>query len=303
MSVFLLYAVTVLIWGTSWYGIELQLGVVDPVVSVMWRMALAGALLLAFCAATGRRLRFGARDHLFMALQGLTLFSLNYVLFYMAGLHITSGLMAICFATIVPLNMANGALLFRQPVDRRVAAGGVLGLGGLVLVFWPEVTGVETGDEALIGLGLSLLATYSASLGNMVSVRHKRTGIPVVESNAFGMAYGAAFCAVAALVGGAPFIIEPTATYLGALVYLAVFATIVGFGCYLTLLQRIGADRAAYASVLFPIVALGLSTFVEDYRWSWPAAAGVALVLAGNLLVLLRGRVTLRPKTAAVETP
>lgn len=302
MPVFILYAVTVLIWGSSWYGIELQLGVVEPVVSVMWRMALAGALLLAFCAVAGRRLRYGARDHLFMALQGLTLFSLNYVLFYLAGLHITSGLMAICFSTIVPMNMANGALFFRQPVDRRVAVGGVLGLAGLVLVFWPEVADAGRG-EALIGLGLSLVATYSASIGNMVSVRHKRAGIPVVESNAFGIAYGAVFCVAAALAAGAPFIVEPTASYLGALVYLSVFATIIGFGCYLTLLQRIGADRAAYASVLFPIVALGVSTFVEDYRWSWPAAAGVALVLAGNVLVLLRGRAAVRFKTPAVETP
>jgi drug/metabolite transporter (DMT)-like permease len=196
VSIILLYAITVLLWGTSWYGIELQLGVVAPVVSVMWRMALAGGLLLAFCAATRRRLRFGARDHLFMALQGLTLFSFNYVLFYLAGLHITSGLMAICFATIVPMNMANGALFFGQPVDRRVAAGGVLGLGGLTLVFWPEVASVEAGGEALAGLALSLVATWSASLGNMVAVRHQRAGIPVVESNAIGIAYGAVVSAV-----------------------------------------------------------------------------------------------------------
>src|SRR5690606_33319094 len=117
MPTLLLYAITGLIWGTSWYGIELQLGVVPPVVSVMWRMALAGGLLLAFCALPRRRLRYPLRDHLFMAAQGLALFSLNYVLFSFAGLHITSGLMALCFSPIVAMNMANGALLFRQPID------------------------------------------------------------------------------------------------------------------------------------------------------------------------------------------
>ncbi len=299
MPVVLLYATTVLVWGLSWYAIEMQLGVVAPEVSVAWRMGLAAALLLAFCAATGRRLRYPWRDHAFFAAQGLTLFCLNYILFYAAGSRLPSGLMAVCFSTILVMNMLNGALLFRQPADRGVAAGGALGILGLALVFWPEVAGVEVTGRALVGLALSLAATYSASLGNMVSVRHKRAGIPVVESNAFGMAYGAALCALFAAARGAPFVVEPTLRYLGALAYLSVFATVVGFGCFLTLLQRIGADRAAYATVLFPVVALGVSTLVEDYRWTWPAGAGVMLVLIGNVLVLLHRR---RPAPACLST-
>jgi drug/metabolite transporter (DMT)-like permease len=300
LSVFFLYFATVLVWGLSWYGIEMQLGVVAPEVSVTWRMALAAALLLAFCAATGRRLRYPPRDHLFFAAQGLTLFCLNYILFYVAGAHLTSGLMAVCFSSVLVMNMLNGALFFRQPIDRSVAVGGVLGIAGLALVFWPEVVGAEITKSALLGLALSVIGTWSASLGNMVSVRHKRAGIAVVESNAIGIAYGALFCALFAVANGAAFIIEPTARYLGALAYLAVVATIVGFGCYLTLLQRIGADRAAYATVLFPVVALGVSTLVEDYRWTWPAAAGVVLVLIGNVLVLLR-KSRAAPARLAVE--
>jgi drug/metabolite transporter (DMT)-like permease len=298
VSVLLLYAITVLVWGLSWYGIELQLGVVAPTVSVTWRMALAAVLLLGWCAGAGRRLRYPLRDHLFFALQGLTLFSLNYLCFYFAGSHMTSGLMAVCFSTILVMNMANGALFFRQRIDRRVAVGGALGVVGLLCVFWPEVVGVAVTRSAVLGFALSLLGTYGASLGNMVSVRHKRAGVGVIESNAIGMAYGAGFCTAAALLQGDAFRIEPTVAYLGALVYLAVFATVIGFGCYLTLLQRIGADRAAYTTVLFPVVALGVSTLVEDYHWTWPAAAGVALVLAGNLLVLLRRTPSPNPAAA-----
>src|SRR5690606_15324476 len=190
VPVSLLYALAVLIWGTSWFAIELQIGVVPPELSVAYRFVLAAGMLLLYCAATGRRLRFPLRDHLFMALQGLFLFSLNYMLFYAAAPYLASGLLAVCFSTIVVMNIANGALLFRHPVDPRVAAGAVLGLFGLGLVFWPEIAGFSFSGGAMLGLGLSVAATYSASLGNMVSVRHKQAHIPVVESNAIGMAYG-----------------------------------------------------------------------------------------------------------------
>lgn len=135
---------------------------------------------------------------------------------------------------------------------------------------------------------MSLVATYAASLGNMVTVRHSRARIPVIEANAIGMSYGVLFTLIIVVAQGVPFDFVWTASYLGSLVYLALFASVIGFGSYLTLVQRIGADRAAYASVLFPIVALAISTFLEDYRWTLPAVIGAALVLVGNLLVLIR---------------
>jgi drug/metabolite transporter (DMT)-like permease len=290
----LLYALTVLIWGTSWLGIEFQVGVVPPEVSVAYRHLLAAVLLAGFCLATGRRLRFRAGDHLYMALQGLTLFSLNYFLFYVAAAHLASGLMAVAFSTITVMNILNGAALFRHPVDARVMLAAVAGLAGLALIFWPEVAGFEFSGEALLGLGLSLLGTYSASLGNMVAVRQQRTGMPLIESNALGMAYGALFALVLAVARGAPLAFDWSIAYVGSLVWLAVFASVIGFGCYLTLLRKIGADRAAYATVLFPLVALGISTLVEGYRWTPPAALGVALVLLGNLVVLSARRRTAR---------
>ncbi len=145
---------------------------------------------------------------------------------------------------------------------------------------------------------MSLVATYAASLGNMVTVRHGRARIPVVAANAIGMSYGALFTLIVVVAQGIPFAFVWTASYLGSLAYLAFFASVIGFGSYLTLVQRIGADRAAYAGVLFPVVALAVSTLLEGYRWSAAAAIGVALVLVGNLLVLVR-----RPARAAPAAP
>ncbi|HEY2890495.1 MAG TPA: DMT family transporter [Dongiaceae bacterium] len=283
-----LYGLTVAIWGTSWYVMRLQTGVVSEAVVTAYRFLLAAAILIAFCLATRRRLRYGPRDHLFMAIQGSCLFSLNYILFYMAAQDMPSGLMAVCFSTVLLMNIANGALFFRTPVDTRVLLGALLGLCGLTFIFWPEVAAFGLHGKAVTGLILSLIATYLASLGNMVTVRHKHAGVPLMESNAIGMAYGAICSLIVTAIMRDPIVYDPRLTFSIALVYLALVASIVGFGCYLTLIRRIGADRAAYTTVLFPIVALGVSTWLEDYHWTQLAGMGVALVLLGNVIVLMR---------------
>jgi drug/metabolite transporter (DMT)-like permease len=259
VSVPALYAVTVLIWGSTWFAITLQLDVVDPIWSVAYRFALAAVVLVAFCLATGRRLRFAWRDHTFIALQGALLFSINYVLFYFAIGRVTSGLVAVIFSTIVFMNIVNSVWLFRAPVRPRVATAAALGLAGIALVFWPELSTLQLSGAAFTGLALSVFATWVASLGNMAAVATQRRGLPIIEVNALGMAYGAALTALVALWSGAEPRIEWSLPYLGSLMYLAVFGSVIAFGCYLRLLRSIGADRAAYASGLCPGGALAVS--------------------------------------------
>jgi len=289
-----LYGLTVLIWGSSWFAITKQTGVVSVELAIAYRFILAAVILVTYCLATGRRLRYGARDHLFMAAQGFALFSLNYMLFYRASFDMPSGLISVCFSTILLMNIANGHLFFRTRVEPKVFLGALLGLAGLTLVFWPEVAGF--GGKAATGLLLSLVATYSASLGNMISVRHKQREIPVIESNAIGMTYGALSSLAIAAALGRPLVYDFRPQFTLALLFLSLFASIVGFGSFLTLIHRIGADQAAYATVLFPIVALAISTWLEGYRWTPLAATGAALVLLGNVLVLMRRRPPVKSK-------
>jgi len=273
--------------------------VVHPILSVAYRYVIAAALLIGFCLARRKTLRFSPRDHLGIAAQGAFLFSLNYVLFYIAASHLTSGLLALTFSTIVLMNMLNGAWLFRFPVSGQVLAGAGLGLSGITLVFWPELTAFEASRETLFAIGLAIFATYLASLGNMGSVYTQRRRLPVVQTNALGMAYGAvitlAVAAGAAAAGQLEFAFDASFPYVASLLYLAVFGSVLAFGAYLTLLGRIGADRAAYATVLFPLVALTISTVFEGYRWSAPAMAGTVLILVGNGLVLKARRVVKKP--------
>jgi drug/metabolite transporter (DMT)-like permease len=286
----LLYSTTVLIWGSTWLVITFQLGAVDPILSVAYRFTLASLLLLAFAMLRKINLRFTAGQHVFFGLQGALLFSLNYLLVYLAELRLTSGLVAVIFSMLVFMNILFGALFLATPVRLNVVVGAIIGLLGISLVFLPELSTFSLQDRGFVGLLLGLGGTLFASMGNIVAARNQREGLPVIQTNAFGMGYGAILMFAIALITGTPFRFETTLTYITSLVYLALFGSIIAFGAYLTLLGRIGADRAAYNSLLFPLVALGISTLFEGYRWSVPALVGVFLVLAGNFLVLTRRR-------------
>ena len=288
MGNWVLYGATVLIWGSSWLGIKFQLGLVAPEVSVAYRFVIAAALLLGICLASGRSLRFSGRTHMFLALQGVPMFSINYMIFYVASDYLTSGLVAVTFSSIVAMNIVLGALFLGLPIRPRAVLGAALGMLGLGLVFWRDLAGFESSVAGLAGLALALLATSFASLGNIAAVRNHKAGVPVLQGTAIGMVYGAAFTLITCLARGLPFAFDPSPLYIGVLVYLAVLATVVAFLCYLTLLGRIGPDRAAYASVLLPVVALALSTVFEGYTWTWTAIAGLALVVAGNAIMLAK---------------
>jgi drug/metabolite transporter (DMT)-like permease len=288
MNNLLFYAATVLIWGSTWIGIKLQLGVVDPMLSVGYRFALASVLLLLWCRFKKLPMRFSASEHLFIALQGTFLFAMNYLLFYFAELYIASGLAAVIFSTILLMNMVNGALFLRSSIDLKVVAGGTLGLAGIVLVFRPEISSFTLENHGLRGIILCVAATYLASLGNIISARNQKRKLPVVQTNAFGMTYGAVLMLLLAVFSGKSFYIDCSFTYLASLVYLSVFGSIIAFGCYLSLIGNIGADRAAYSTLLFPLVALAISTIWEGYHWTGSAISGVALILSGNLLMLQR---------------
>jgi len=284
----LLYVVTVLIWGSSWLAIKYQLGSVDPMVSVAYRFLLASAISWLYCRFSGRLMRYSLRDHGFMFLQGASLFALNYWLFYLSELTLTSGLAAVIFSTIVVMNMMNGVLFLKNRLELRVVLGAGIGLFGIIVVFWSEVTDFESGSENLFAVSLAVLATLLASLGNIASARNQRKGIPVVQANTFGMTYGALLMLVLSWATGREFTFEVTLPYVSSLVFLSVFASIIAFWTYLTLLGRVGVERAAYATLFFPLVALGFSTVFEDYQWTASAGIGILLILAGNLLILKR---------------
>ena len=282
------YGGTVLFWGTSWIALRAQLGIVPPEVSIFWRFFFASILMWAWVLWRGEKVRFSAADHRGLAGTGLCLFSLNFTLFYYGGINVPSGLLSVVFSLASIGNLLLGAAFLRQRIERQVALGAVIGACGIGCLFGPEIAKAGLGGGAFGGLMLCVAGTLTFCVGNMISTVVQRRGVPLLPAVAWGMTYGTAILALAILVRGESFAIEWTAIYLVALAHLAVGASVVAFSCYLTLLRRIGAARAGYSTVLFPIVALAVSTVFEGYAWTPLAALGVVLALAGNVLVLRR---------------
>jgi len=286
MQSFLLYASVVLIWGTTWVAIPFQLGEIDISVSVGYRFLLAAAVLYAYALLTGRQLGIPSSALPTVALQGLLLFCVNYLFIYHGTAYLSTGLVAVLFSVIVILNAVFGRLFFNMHVDRRSLLAGVIGVAGIALLFLPELKLPGGRSAALVGIALVLGGTISASLGNMSAVASAQQKLPVVAVNAHGMLLGGSLSLLLALAQSRPLNFSFEFGYIASLLYLAIFGSAVAFGCYIALLRRIGAARAAYSSIMFPVVALIMSTFFESYRWSFPAALGILLILIGNWLVL-----------------
>ena len=202
----------------------------------------------------------------------------------------TTGLIAVVFSTATLWNALNARIFFKQKIARNVIAGGALGLFGLGLLFWPELSGHTATPQILLGLGLALIGTLCFSAGNMLSSLQQKAGLKPLTTNAWGMLYGASMLAMYCAFSGIPFNMEWNTRYIGSLLYLVIPGSVIGFTAYLTLVGRMGPERAAYCTVLFPLVALNVSAFAEGYQWTAPALAGLVLVMLGNVLVFRKPR-------------
>ena len=281
-----LYLSTILIWGTTWIAIPFQLGEVPVLTSVFYRFALAAAIMLSLVLVSRRLQATSKQDHGFMVLQGMCLFSLNFVCVYTAGLAISSGLLAVIFSASTLFNAINNRIFWGEQPTPAVFAAGVLGIIGLSLMFWPELEADSDKGADLASIGFAFLGTFFFSLGNMIAVRHNKKGLKPFTSNAYAMIYGTLFLAALLVITETPLAWDSRPQYLGSLFYLAIIGSVAGFTAYLSLVGRIGANKAAYATVMFPIVALALSTVFEGYVWTLSSVSGLVLVLLGNGLIL-----------------
>jgi drug/metabolite transporter (DMT)-like permease len=293
-----LYALTVAIWGSTWIALKMQLGVVPIPWSIAYRFALAAVVLFAWLALRGK-LRLPRREVRWMvAAQGLFLFCINFICFLNASRTIASGLVAVVFSTATLWNALGARLVFRRALTPAIVGGGALGLAGLLLMFWSELARHGASAGTVQGLAFALAGTLCFSSGNLLSARMQALGETPVLTNAWGMLGGAAVLALGCALAGVAPAFDASARYVGAWLYLAIPGSVVGFTAYLMLVGRLGPERAAYCTVLFPLVALAISSLVEDYRWTPPALAGLALVMTGNVLVFRKPPI--RPASSPV---
>lgn len=295
-----LFLVTVLIWGTTWIAIALQVGPVPAMVSVFYRFALAAVVFLLGLALLGRLRRPSLAQTPWIALQALCLFSFNFLCFYNAAAYLPSGVISVVFSLATLFNAVNARLFFGERISAKTVLAASMGIGGLALMFAGDLSMGGRSDIAF-GLGLACAGTMLFSLGNMVSRRNSAAGITPIMANAWGMGIGALVLLAIILLTGTPVILPSELVYTGALVYLAVIGSVVGFTTYLMMVARMGSAKAAYATVMFPIVALALSTVFEGYTWNLLNSSGLFLALLGNVVMFARQRSKPSPTVATAE--
>jgi drug/metabolite transporter (DMT)-like permease len=255
---------------------------------VFYRFLLAALLLFAYCRARGLPLACRPGQHAWIALQGILMFSVSYIYVYYAEQNVVSGLVAVGYSASPLLSMLGLRLFFRTPMTRPMIIGSILGIAGISLVFWPEFARLRGDERTVLGAVYTVAAVVVSTLGSMAAHRNHEAHMPLWQSMAWGMLYGALFSLVVTLFTGKSLAFEVSAPYVLSLLYLAVLGSIVAFAGYLTLLRRIGAARAGYIGVMVPIVALVISAAFEGFRWHALTGAGIAVSVVGNVIVLRR---------------
>lgn len=281
-----LFAGCVAIWSTTWFAITFQLGAVAVEASVAWRFLFAGLLVAAWCRLRGLSLRFNSREHATLAILGLTMYSAAYICVYRAEEHLASGLVAVGFSAAPLLAMFGMRVFFGQALTARMSTGSLLGIAGIVLVFWPEFGRLSQNDGIALGAMLTTLAVMGSVAGGLMAHANHQRGLHGLPTMAWSMGYGGLFALLIALALGRELAIGITPAYLLSLGYLAFVGTVAAFAAWLTLLGRIGPARASYVGVMVPVVALLISTLFENLAWHPLMIAGMLVSIAGNVLVL-----------------
>jgi drug/metabolite transporter (DMT)-like permease len=266
--------------------VKFQLGVVPPEASIAYRIGIAAICMFIWATLRKASLKFPLKEHFFLALQGSLIFSCNFIFFYWATHYLTTGLIAVVCSTATIWVMIFNTLMLHRPPTLRVMGGAVLGICGIATVFYPELASLTLGSAAGRGLLLSIGGTLCFAMGSIVSQRNQRAGFPAQSNIAWAMFYGMLLLTFFLMLKGQKPVFDFRWSYIASLFYLTFFASVVAFLAYFALLRRVTSERAAYVTVLLPIVALGLSTVFEGYQWSVAALLGVVMILSGNVLVL-----------------
>ena len=283
-----LYFLVLFCWGTSWFAITFQLGDVAPQASIAWRFLLASTILFIWCLIRGKKLSFSWRSHIDWLILGFFLFCINYICAYFGTFYLATGLICLIFSTLTLFTVFNGFIFFNKPIRLPILIGAVVGIGGLSIIFSNEISNTQWSLSSDVAKGFiwMLLATFFASIGMLLSGQFQARKIPLVQSNAFSMLYGSLILILYISFSDVSFSFDTSYSYVFSLVYLAVVASVIGFGVYLKLVGNIGADKASYVNIFTPTIALLLSTLFENYQWSWIGLVGVLLIIVGNVIVL-----------------
>lgn len=281
-----LFISTLICWSPTWYLIKFQFGVVDPLISIFYRFFIASIIVFIFLILSQKKMSFNLHQHLSFLLLGVTLFSLNYIFFYLANTYLISGIVTIAFSTILIMNILGERIYFKIKSSKQTLFAAGFGIVGILIIFGNELLNFKLEDKTHIGIILSFIATFWASTGNLVHQKNSKDKIPFIQSIAYGMLYGSIFTLIVAKFRGAEIIFDNSISYILSFLYLSIIGSVVAFYLYLKLLDNIGSARAGYIGVIMPIIALIISTIFEGLQWSNNLIIGLPVLIFGCVLIL-----------------
>jgi drug/metabolite transporter (DMT)-like permease len=286
MSNFILFISTLICWSPTWYLIKFQFGVVDPLISIFYRFFIASGIIFIFLIILKKKLLFNLHQHLWFFLLGVTLFSLNYIFFYLANTYLISGIVTIAFSTILIMNIVGERFYFNIKSSKQTLFAAGFGIVGILIIFEKELLNFTLEDKTHIGIILSFIATFWASTGNLIHQKNFNDKIPFIQSIAYGMFYGSVFTLIVAKFRGAELLFDNSFSYITSLLYLSIIGSVIAFYLYLKLLESIGSARASYIGVIMPIIALIISTIFEGLQWTTILFFGLPVLIFGCVLIL-----------------
>jgi drug/metabolite transporter (DMT)-like permease len=290
------FVVVTLIWGSTWLVITGQLGLVSPYWSVTYRFAIAAVAMFIYAAAVGSPIGVGREGHWLALLFGIPQFCLNYIFVYLAEQYVTSGIIAVIFALLLVPNALLAWLILKQRFSRNFVIGSVVATAGVGVLLAQELSvNSVSADKLALGIAFALIGMLAASVANIIQAVERLRTRSLPSMMAWGMVYAVIANAIIAFALAGPPTIEIGLIYLGGLLYLALIGSALAFSLYFNILRSIGPGKAAYTSLLIPIVAMLLSTIFEGYRWSIAAVLGIALAIAGLFIALRARRAALPP--------
>ena len=286
----LLFLGALFFWSATWSVIGLtQVNIdLDPTISVFIRFIIAGLIILIFVALTKRNLIFSIKDHLYFFVLGIFLYSGNYIFFYNSNIYLPSNIPATIFCLLTIFNILGERFIFNKPITILTLFGATLGITGIAIIFFKDFLGFNLNSGTTLGLFFALLATLSASIGNLIAIYNKRNfNIPLLQNVAFAMIYGALVALIVSFIKGAEFYIPlKNLSYLLGQAYLIIFGSIISFLCYIRFIEKESATKGGYIGVIMPILALIIAMIFEDVKPDIYFLIGLPLALFGLILIL-----------------
>jgi drug/metabolite transporter (DMT)-like permease len=285
-SVILAFGLVYLFWGSTYLAIDIAVQTIPPALMCAVRFSIAGVVMLAVCAATGRRIWYSARQIALAAVVGILLLMGGNLTLSWAELSVPSGLAALIVA-ITPLwfLVLDSLLLGHHHISWRGKAGLGLGIVGLLVLFWPELHATSAMGRRELLSSLSLLGgSFSWALGSVLSKRWQ-SGMDVFSATGWQVTAAGAGNFLFAAAAGDFARVTWTMRGVGAVLYLVVCGSWIGYTAYIWLLEHVPTSKVSTYAYVNPVVAVFLGWLILHERVDRFIAMGSVIVLLSVILV------------------